>query len=56
MTRSLEEGSLLYQWTRVKKAGQTAILMYHSVHNMAESEAANAKFGSSNQKPVEKAN
>ena len=44
MTRSLEEGSSSIEWTRVKKPVKLPILMYHSVHNMAESEAANANL------------
>ena len=52
MTRSLEEGSSSIEWTRVKKPVKLPILMYHSVHNMAESEAANANLMSI-QKPFE---
>ena len=44
MTRSLEEHSSSIEWTRVKKPVKLPILMYHSVHNMAESEAANANL------------
>ena len=44
VTRSLEEDSSSIEWTRVKKPVKLPILMYHSVHNMAESEAANANL------------
>ena len=44
MTRSLDEHSSSIEWTRVKKPVKLPILMYHSVHNMAESEAANANL------------
>lgn len=44
VTRSLDEHSSSIEWTRVKKPVKLPILMYHSVHNMAESEAANANL------------
>ena len=44
ITRSLDEHSSSIEWTRVKKPVKLPILMYHSVHNMAESEAANANL------------
>ena len=44
MTRSLDEHSSSIEWTRVKKPVKLPILMYHSVHNMAESEATNANL------------
>jgi len=44
VTRSLEDDSSSIEWTRVKKPVKLPILMYHSVHNMAESEAANANL------------
>ena len=39
VTRSLDEHSSSIEWTRVKKPVKLPILMYHSVHNMADSEA-----------------
>ena len=44
VTRSLDEHSSSIEWARVKKPVKLPILMYHSVHNMAESEAANANL------------
>ena len=44
VTRSLDEHSSSIEWTRMKKPVKLPILMYHSVHNMAESEAANANL------------
>ena len=44
VTRSLDEHSSSIEWTRVKKPVKLPILMYHSVHNMADSEAANANL------------
>lgn len=44
LTTSLDDNSSSIEWVKTKKDPKVPILMYHSVHNMAESEAANANL------------